>query len=202
MALRFVTPHQDYVARLGVLPGTFNPPTRAHLALAGAALEHCDEVLLVLPRALPHKDYGGVGFEDRLSLLAGAISSHPRFAAASSEGGLFLEIAAECRDAYGPDVAISFLCGRDAAERIVGWKYEREEMLGQMFEEFSLLVARRQGEYEPPYHLASRVRCLDIENGWDNVSATEVRERIADGREWRHLVPPVIAGEISRLYVR
>ena len=200
MALQFVNRHRRAISRLGVLPGTFNPPTRAHLALAHAGLAHCDEILFVLPRALPHKDYGGVGFHDRLSLLAGAIEPHPQFAAAASGGGLFLEIAAECRDAYGPRVEIAFLCGRDAAERIVGWKYEREEMLAEMFQQFSLLVARRQGEYVAPDHLAGRIRCLEIAEDWDSVSATEVRQRIASGAGWRDLVPDSIESEILRLY--
>jgi Cytidylyltransferase-like len=33
--------------RLGIFPGTFNPPTHAHLALARAAEGHVDEVLFV-----------------------------------------------------------------------------------------------------------------------------------------------------------
>jgi nicotinate-nucleotide adenylyltransferase len=200
MALQFVKRPQNSIARLGVLPGTFNPPTRAHLALAHAALAHCDEILFVLPRALPHKNYAGVGFDDRMGLLERAVSTHPQFAAAASGGGLFHEIAAECREAYGRHVDIAFLCGRDAAERIVTWKYQRDEMLAEMFEQFSLLVARRQGEYVPPHHLASRIRCLEIEEGWDAVSATEVRERIAAGADWHHLVPPAIATEVLRLY--
>jgi nicotinate-nucleotide adenylyltransferase len=200
MALKFVKRSYGRISRLGVLPGSFNPPTRAHMALAHAALEHCDEILFVLPRALPHKDYGGVGFEDRLGLLQSVVETHPRFAAASSDGGLFLEIAEECREAYGSDVEIAFLCGRDAAERIVGWKYEREEMLAEMFGQFSLLVARRQGEYVAPLHLAARIRCLDIDLGWDAVSATQVRERIASGLEWRELVPEHIADDVERVY--
>src|SRR5215469_10515993 len=102
MALEFLKGPRK-VARLGVLPGTFNPPTRAHLALAQAGLAHCDEVLLVLPRALPHKEYSGVGFAERLRLLEAAARDE-RFAVAGSEGGLFLEIAAECREAYGREV--------------------------------------------------------------------------------------------------
>ena len=43
--------------RLGILPGTFNPVTVAHLALAHAALRHVDEVVFVLPRVFPHKNY-------------------------------------------------------------------------------------------------------------------------------------------------
>src|SRR5579862_1899697 len=115
MALKFVKSSDRRISRLGVLPGTFNPPTRAHMALAHAALAHCDEILFVLPRALPHKDYGGVGFEDRLHLLKSAVEAHPHFTAASPERGLFVEIAMECREAYGNSVEIAFLCGRDAA---------------------------------------------------------------------------------------
>jgi nicotinate-nucleotide adenylyltransferase len=200
MALAFVKQGQQAVSRLGVFPGTFNPPHYGHLAIAQAALAHCDEVLFVLPKALPHKDYGGVGFDDRLRLLRAAVSGDPRFVAAVSDGGLFLEIAAECRQAYGQHVDIAFLCGRDAAERIVGWNYEREGMLDEMFQQFSLLVARRQGEYIAPEHLAARVRCLDIAEQWDDVSATDVRQRIAAGLDYRDLVPPVIAGEVLRLY--
>src|ERR1700691_223723 len=90
MALEFVKRPSRIISRLGVLPGTFNPPTRAHMALAHAALAHCDEILFVLPRALPHKNYGGVGFEDRLRLLTSTVGSHPHFSAAASDGGLFL----------------------------------------------------------------------------------------------------------------
>lgn len=199
MALEFAKPLNRPISRLGVLPGSFNPPTRAHLALGHAALAHVDAILFVLPRTLPHKNYAGVGFSDRLHLLSSAVESHPRFAAASSHGGLFLDIAAECRAAYGAKIEIAFLCGRDAAERIVGWKYERDEMLAEMFEQFSLLVAQRQGEYQPPPHLSGRIRRLDIE-GWDDVSATEVRERIITGADWRNLVPDEIAEKVSRLY--
>ena len=200
MALEFVKPAGRAVSRLGVLPGTFNPPTRAHLALAQAALGCCDEILFVLPRALPHKEFSGVRFPDRLKLLQMAVAAHPRFAAASSSGGLFLEIARECRAAYGEQVELAFLCGRDAAERIVEWKYPREDMLAQMFDQFSLLVARRRGEYAAPDHLASRIQCLDLGNGWDGVSATEVRERIAAGLDCRDLVPPAILPEVLRVY--
>src|SRR5437764_13792105 len=99
--------------RLGILPGTFNPPTRAHLALAEAALKHVDEVLFVLPREFPHKVYEGASFDERMEMLRAA-ADQPRFSIASTGGGLFIEIARECRETYG-DAALCFLCGRDAA---------------------------------------------------------------------------------------
>src|SRR3981081_4256781 len=88
-------------ARLGVLPGAFNPPTRAHLAMAQAALAVVDEVLFALPRGFPHKQYTGWEFETRLELLRAALNGNPRFSLASTEGGLFTEIAEEARSAYG-----------------------------------------------------------------------------------------------------
>ena len=83
--------------------------------------------MFVLPRQFPHKTYSGASFEQRKELLSLALAAHPRFSAAVSENGLFVEIADECRECYGADVQLSFLCGRDAAERIVNWDYGRPE---------------------------------------------------------------------------
>src|SRR6476659_1697686 len=111
---------------LGVLPGTCNPVTLAHLALARAALTHVEEVVFVLPRVFPHKDYSGASFEDRVAMLTAALDD-PAFSIATADGGLFVEIARECRLEYGQDLRVSVLCGRDAAERIVGWDYGRPD---------------------------------------------------------------------------
>ena len=79
------------VLRLGILPGAFNPPTRAHMALARASLAVTDEVLFVLPRAFPHKVYDGASFPDRLEMLRQALADEPRFSIASTDAGLFLD---------------------------------------------------------------------------------------------------------------
>src|SRR3954470_17722032 len=102
--------------RLGILPGTFNPVTVAHMALARAALSHVQEVVFVLPRVFPHKPYSGASFDERVELLRAAIEE-PEFSIATADGGLFVEIAEECREAYGPETRLTLLCGRDAAER-------------------------------------------------------------------------------------
>src|SRR6266568_1101956 len=136
--------------RLGILPGTFNPVTVAHLALAAGALSVVDEVVFVLPRQFPHKVYSGASFAQRIELLVTALEAEGRFSVAASEVGLFAEIAAECREAYGADARLSFLCGRDAAERIANWDYGRPGAFQEMLNGFDLLVAARSGEYCPP----------------------------------------------------
>jgi nicotinate-nucleotide adenylyltransferase len=186
--------------RLGVLPGTFNPPTVAHLALARAALRAVDEVLFVLPRALPHKEFSGASFADRAAMLTAAVAGEHRFSAAAADGGLFLEIADECRPQYPAGARLTFLCGRDAAERIMGWNYGREGVLSGMLADFNLLVAARGGEYLPPEEFRGAVDALPLEPRFEDVSATDIRRRIACGEPWEHLVPAPVRAQALRIY--
>lgn len=187
-------------ARLGILPGSFNPPTRAHLALAEAALAELDEVVLVLPRSFPHKDYDGASFAQRAEMLRRMVDRRPRLAAAASDGGLFIEIADECRAAYGRGVQLAFVCGRDAAERMVGWDYGNPNAINRMLETFQLLVACRDGAYEPPPHLRQHIRPLAVPAEVAAISASDVRRRIREGADWRHLVPDAIVPLVHEIY--
>ncbi len=186
--------------RLAVLPGTFNPPTRAHLALAHAALACVDEVLFVLPRAFPHKSYTGASFEDRVRMLAAAVADEPRFSIASSDGGLFIEIARQCRESYGPGIEVLILCGRDAAERAANWDYGPHGSFHDQLGEYGLLVAPRDGSYAPPAELESRIQTLAPVEGCDEVSATGVRERIRRGEPWEHMVPRPVVEMVRKIY--
>ena len=188
------------VRRLGVFPGTFNPPTRAHLALARAALTVVEEVVFVLPRILPHKGWEGARFEDRLRLLEAAIGEEPRFSIAASDKGLFIEIARECREAYSAGAELYFLCGRDAAERVVNWDYGRPGAFLEQLREYQLLVAPRKGIYEPPSQMRDRVHALAMEQDYNELSASEVRRRIRCGEPWQHLVPEAIVGIVKQAY--
>lgn len=187
-------------SRLAVFPGTFNPVTVAHQALVQAALKQADEVVMVVPRIFPHKEYTGASFESRVDMLRAMVKPGERIAVAASDQGLFVEIARECRDAYGPDVRLFFLCGRDAAERIAGWDYGRPGALHEMLQDFDLLVAARQGEYEPPENLRHCIQRLEIGGEFDSVSASEVRRRIACGEPWEHLVPPEVHALARRIF--
>lgn len=186
--------------RLGILAGTFNPPTVAHLALARAARQHVDEVLFALPRSFPHKTYEEAAFEQRLRMLEAALADEPHYSIAATEGGLFIEIARECRAAYPPGVELYFICGRDAAERIVNWDYGRPGAIEEQLAEYQLLVAPRRGVWQPPVALSHRIHSLALPPGYDEVSATEVREGIRQGRPWRHLVPGPIVELVEQIY--
>jgi nicotinate-nucleotide adenylyltransferase len=186
--------------RLGILAGSFNPPTCAHVALMEAAEPHVDEVLCIIPQVFPHKLYHGATLDDRLRMRAAIEPAGVPYSVAVARRGLFIDIARECREAYGAQTDLVFLCGRDAAERIVEWDYGEPGAIERMLEEFRLLVADRKGQYEAPTHLTHRIAPLAMSGDWNETSSTEVRERIRRGEAWEAMVPAAIGPMVARIY--
>ena len=200
VALEFFRRAAGEPRTVGVLPAGFNPPTRAHLALADAALGIVDEVLFVLPREFPHKSYESATFAQRMEMLLAATSGDPRHSVASSERGLFVEIAGECREAYGDETALLFICGRDAAERILNWDYGHPDAVQRMLEEFEMLVAPRSGDFQTPHQMQARIRPLAVDGQLSAISATEVRDRVRRGQPWENMVPAEIVAMVGKIY--
>jgi nicotinic acid mononucleotide adenylyltransferase len=186
--------------RVAMLPAAWNPPTLAHVALAEAALDFSDEVLLVLPRLFPHKEFDEAGFGVRLDWLRLIASSRAGLGVGVAEGGLFLEMARALR-ATDPQVEqVYIVCGRDAAERFLDWPYDREpDAIGQL-REFSLLVAPRGGPLTPSALLRGSILTLKLDPKLSGISSTEIRERIRRGEPWTHLVPNEIVREVEGIY--
>jgi nicotinic acid mononucleotide adenylyltransferase len=170
------------------------------MALAEGALTVVDEVVFILPRQFPHKKYYGASFAQRVELLAMALAEEPRYSVAASERGLFAEIAGECRETYGAETRLSFLCGRDAAERVANWDYGKPGAYMEMLQQFDLLVAARGGAYQPPENLVNSCVRLELSGAWDHVSASEVRTRIGRGEPWEHLVPAAVRRRVGEIY--
>jgi nicotinic acid mononucleotide adenylyltransferase len=171
----------------------------AHLALAAAASSHVDEILCVVPRAFPHKEYFGATLEQRIEMLGSLQLTIPH-SVATTEQGLFIDIARECRAQFGAETGLSFLCGRDAAERILTWDYGRAGVVEEMLKEFELLVAARDGDFEAPSEFRRRIHSLRIPPRHYRVSSTEVRDRIARGAAWEHLLPEPIMARMRQIY--
>lgn len=194
-----LTPVTKNTGRLALLPGSFHPITKAHLELARAALPFVDQLWFVLPRSFPHKSYEQVSMRDRLELIRAAIDD-PRMGAVISEGGLFIEMVRECRRRFPLLGQISVVCGRDAAERIVGWNYDGVEPIEEQLAEYELLVAARQGEYVPPEQLAHRIHAVSLAKSYDEISSTALREKIRLGENWREYTPAAIQNRVLELY--
>jgi nicotinic acid mononucleotide adenylyltransferase len=169
------------------------------LGLAAASRAHVDEILCVAPRAFPHKEYFGATLEQRIEMLGSLDLTMPR-SIATTEQGLFVDIARECQAEFGAGTRLYFLCGRDAAERVLTWDYGRAGVVEEMLNQFELLVASRSGDFVPPSEFQHRIHPLRMTPGNDQVSSTEVRERIARGERWEHLVPQSIVERVREIY--
>ena len=197
--------------RLGVLGGSYNPITRAHLAIADTVVSAfgLHEVLFLLPAVPPHKPIFGASLEQRLEMMQLAVPDRPYAAVGLSTHGLFLDMYQGLLGVYPPHTEIFFLTGRDAAERILTWNYDdATAALRQMFTAFQLIVCDRDGPFQlpddalfAPYR--QRIHGCTLPPGFNHVSATEVRQRCQQGQSLDDLVPTGVARYISahKLYV-
>jgi nicotinic acid mononucleotide adenylyltransferase len=137
-----------------------------------------------------------------MAMLLAATAGEPRYSVAASEGGLFADIAEECRAVYGDQTRLLFVCGRDAAERVVTWNYGEPAAVERVMQGFELLVAARHGSYQPPSAIETRVLPLKLLEDVGFISASEVRDRMRRGEPWEELVPPEIVPLVRQIYVR
>ena len=84
------------VARIGVYPGSFNPPTKAHLEIAGAAvakysLQRLDFALSVSPLGKAKVEVPS--FEHRLEVIEESLCNHQNLAVVVTEAQLITDIA-------------------------------------------------------------------------------------------------------------
>ena len=196
---------------LGILGGAYNPITSAHLAIADTVVRTfgLHEVLFLLPEVPPHKSIFGASLEQRLAMMQLAAEDRPYAAVGLSTHGLFLDMYQGLLGVYPPHTDVFFLTGRDAAERILTWKYDdAETALRQMFTAFQLIVCDRDG----PFHLPDdpllvpyrqRIHYCTLPPGFNHISATAVRQRCLQGLPLDDLVPPGVARYIGehKLYV-
>ncbi|MDE3207012.1 MAG: hypothetical protein KGQ66_22635 [Acidobacteriota bacterium] len=84
------------MVRVGAYPGTFNPPTVAHLAIVEAALEQggLDVVHLVVSRSPLGKDPSTPSFDERISVLETVAASRPWLEVRVTDHRLIADLAA------------------------------------------------------------------------------------------------------------
>lgn len=195
--MEFVLRRKPARNRLAVFPGAFNPPTRAHEAMALAALAHAEEVVLALSTRMPHKTMDPAEAERRLGWMRLLAEADSRISVALCDAGLFIDMAREARSATGAE-QVSIVCGRDAAERAISWDYGGAPGFVEQLTEFTLLVAPRLGKVEICPTLAGRIERLDLDEQFQLLSSTEARQCIEAGERWEELIPARIAATLIR----
>lgn len=179
--------------RVGIFGGTFDPPHHGHASAArdvAGALD-LDEVLWVPVGEPPHKpDAGLTPAPLRLAMVEAMAALDPCFRVADLEmkrsgPSYTVDTLRELRAEAGRGDADFFLImGIDQYRVLDSWRAPEElPVLAQ------LAVMDRGGEsvLSPPDRVMSvQVRRIDI-------SSTDVRARVRDGRDISDLVPPAVA---------
>lgn len=187
-------------ARVGVFGGTFDPPHVGHLVTA-VNVRHAldlDRVLLVVAN-VPWQKVGSRGISpagDRLAMVQAAVADVDGIEASAIEierGGhsYTADTLATLRD-QDPDAELFVILGADAAAGIGTWA--RVEEVRRLAE---LVVVERPGEPAP-----------SAPQGWTwthvevprlEVSSTDLRDRVRDGRPLDYLLTPAVISCIRTL---
>jgi nicotinate-nucleotide adenylyltransferase len=194
------------MASVGILGGTFNPPHIGHLVCAQEARSQLglERVVLMPVHTPPHKAaLDDPGPEARLALCQAAVAGDDELEVSALEierGGPSYTVDT-LRALHGSREGddLTFIVGGDMASSLPSWREP-----GAVLELARVAVAER--EEHRRHEIAERVGEL---RGADerivfftmprlDISSSDIRRRIAEGRPIRWLVPAEVCDEIER----
>ena len=191
--------------RVALMGGTFDPIHYGHLLMAEEALHAFDlDRVIFVPNGSPpipkHNDVTSPQF--RFEMCELAIADNPSFSVSRIEidrpGPSYTLDTVRLLRANGPQIEkLYFITGADAVMAILAWHRYQELM-----QECEFIACTRPGfpldqlrEGVPPEILA-HVTCLPMP-GLD-ISSTELRNRVSQGRSIRYLTPGPVGAYIRR----
>ena len=190
--------------RLILFGGSFNPVHFGHLITARSAAEllEAERVVLVPSLNPPHKLEAEMpAAELRLRMSREAVANDPLFEVSDVEirrGGtsFTVETVSQFREELGEAVELIWLIGADSLPELATWR--RTEDLVRLCR---MVTLRRPG-WETPDFSALRRRVGNeaverltgdmIETPMIDISATDIRRRVREGRSIRYLVPEAV----------
>lgn len=181
---------------VGLFGGSFDPVHHGHLIVARVAAESLglDALRFVPAREQPFKrGRHGATPAQRAEMLELAIAGAPGFAVERAElereGPSYTVDTLRALRAREPGIRLLLLVGADAAGELDAWR-EAEEIPALA----TVVVFGRAGVPVPPSRLIART----IEVPGIEISATEIRRRVREGRSIRYWVPDPVSEYVTR----
>jgi nicotinate-nucleotide adenylyltransferase len=181
--------------------GTFDPIHYGHLVIAEEVYYALglDEMVFIPAGQPPHKRRRVVTpAADRLRMLELALASNPHFAISTvdlerSGPSYTVDTLRRLRKQWGEQVALYFVIGWDSLEELSSW-YDPQGVLEQLTH---LVAVHRPGHREMPGYreqLEARLpgiqqRLLTVPVPQLDISASDLRQRVAKGRPIRYQTP-------------
>ena len=192
------------MARIGVFGGTFDPIHIGHLMCAEQARDVCalDRVLLV-PVSVPAatKIDPVLAAEDRMRMCELAIAGNPSFEVSDVDivrGGITYtaDTLSDLRAAFPEDDELFFITGSDSALSLPTWY--KPKTLARLA---SFIVIDRPGSQMTEAQRAELAEkgftIIPILSPTIDISSTEIRRRIREGRSTRYLCPDSVRSYIA-----
>jgi nicotinate-nucleotide adenylyltransferase len=181
--------------KIGLLGGTFDPVHIGHLLMARTAQEEMgfDKVIFIPSCVPPHKRSSTLFEVDaRIAMVRLAVAYNSSFEVSDFEvkkGGrsYSVDTVRHFRDLYGASAKLYFIVGGDAINQIHTWK-DIENI-----KKMATFVSINRPGY--PRGLA-RLRYHAITMHGIDISSTEIRKRIQQGKSIQYLVPESVLGYI------
>ena len=174
--------------------GSFDPVHLGHLVVADTAAEALGARVRLMPaREQPFKQAAHRAQpEQRVAMLSLAVAGNPRLTVEDVELGLpapsYTVQTLRALARREPGTRFTLLLGADAARDVSAW-YEAEALPALA----DVVVFARPGSAVPPHPLFRQV----IEVPAVDISATLIRQRVAEGRSIRYLVPDAVREYIA-----
>lgn len=180
--------------KICIFQGTFNPIHNVHLKMAEFVLKNYGfEKIIFIPAAVPpHKKYEQKNAIHRLNMVRLATSYNPRFEVSDIEFQLnnisysYLT-ALELYKKYDIDNKINFIIGSDAFEKIESW-YKSDEF--KKLVDFIVFV--REKDFTPKRFAYLKNKGCNFQFAsfpFEDISSTNIREKIAAGSFTGNLIP-------------
>jgi nicotinate-nucleotide adenylyltransferase len=182
---------------IGLYFGSYNPIHIGHLIIGSHVANHTDiqQVWLVVSPQNPLKHSSVLLNEyHRLHLVQLAVGDDPQLKASDVEFKLprpsyTIDTLTYLSEKY-PQHRFSIVMGSDSFQNLPRWKnYEL------LLKNYSFIIYRRPG-YEISERYAARIQILDAP--LLEISATEIRHAIKDGKSVRYLLTDAVREEIEK----
>lgn len=196
--------------RYGIFGGTFDPPHIGHLVLAQESLVDLDleRVWFVPTGTPPHKPDRPISpQDDRLAMVERAIAGNERFAVSAIElarGGpsYSVDTLDQMRREWGENVYMCLILGWDMLAYLPHWR-EPERVLATVD---CVAAVRRPGVNSAPDEMERLTRALSglgakltvVPAPLMEVSASDIRRRVASELPIRYLVPDPVRSYIEQ----
>jgi nicotinate-nucleotide adenylyltransferase len=196
--------------KIALFGGTFDPIHLGHTTVAAEAVKQIDaeKIIFVPAKRSPLKGLSPLASDaDRFAMLALAVADNKKFELSDyelrkPEPSYTLETIRRFQTSLGSDTSIYWLIGADSIDELPLW-YE----ITKLIDECNLSTMYRAGCNPPDFSKfkdiwgSERVERLQhnvIQTSLIDISSTEIRSRLAAGRDVPEMLHPAVADYIRK----